>query len=408
MLMKFMEASEKRHEATDSAIDEQRTLIKNHHAMMIEQQTLIKNQQASINNLEIELGQLTILVHEKMSPKIPEKKIQSHVMAIGTEEETISEFLEALEVEQKQPDPKSKKPKLENHNTAELTNSRRKPYKLTTWARHEQKNSVFVSAYQPTFPFPSRATLSPLEREHIEFVKHVKGISINTPFVESLSKIPEYQKLLQDLIDTRKQLKKNSKVILSEENSKSVLGEIPKKMGDPGCLTLPCEFGNNMKVDALANSGASINLMPYSFYQKLNIQKLKATRMAIHMLNRSVTQPRGIVEDILVKIGKFVFPIDFVVLDMKEDSDVPIILGRPLLNTTGALVDILESKLTLRVGDEKEIFGIADGFQENHVQKEVFTINEDNELEELEKLMEDEIKTIHQVKRTKPTKIVFE
>ena len=209
----------------------------------------------------------------------------------------------------------------------------------------------------------------------------MKGIPINTPFVESLSKTPEHKKLLQDLIDTRRQLKKQSTVILSEQTSKAVLGETPEKMGDPGRLTLPCEFGNKMKVNALADSGASINLMPFSFYQKLEIQKMKATKMKIHMANRSVTQPRGIVEDILVKIGKFVFPIDFVVLDMKEDPDVPIILGRPLLNIVGALVDICESKLTLRVGDEQEIFGIRNDFQED--KEEVFRINEENELEEL-------------------------
>ena len=121
-----------------------------------------------------------------------------------------------------------------------------------------------------------------------------------------------------------------------------------------------------MKVNALADSRASINLMPYSFYQKLEIQKMRAKKMTIHMANRSVTQPRGFLEDILVKIMKFIFPIDFVVLDMKEDPNVPIILGHPLLNTVGAHVDIQESKLTLRVGDEKEIFGIEDGFQGNH------------------------------------------
>ncbi|KAL7601430.1 uncharacterized protein LOC111915627 [Lactuca sativa] len=93
--------------------------------------------------------------------------------------------------------------------------------------------------------------------------------------------------------------------------------------------------------------------------------------MTMHMANRSVTQPRGIVEDILVKIGKFVFPIDFV------------------------------SKLTLRVGDEEETFGIKEDFQGSDVQGEVFNIDEKDELRELEKLMEEEIKTIQQVKRTK-------
>ncbi|KAL7604989.1 hypothetical protein Lser_V15G15101 [Lactuca serriola] len=178
-------------------------------------------------------------------------------------------------------------------------------------------------------------------------MKQVKGIPINTHFIESLSKVYEYVKFLRDLIDTHHQLKKNSKVILSEQSSKVVLGELPKKMGDLRRLTLPCEFGNNTKTYALADSGASINLMPFSFSQKLNLPDLKATRMTIHMANRSVTHPRGIAEDILVKIGKFIFPIDFVVMDMKEDNNVPIILGCHLLNTARALVDIRKSKLAL-------------------------------------------------------------
>ncbi|XP_052620991.1 uncharacterized protein LOC128126876 [Lactuca sativa] len=212
---------------------------------------------------------------------------------------------------------------------------------LTSWARFEQKKSVSVPAFKPPFPFPSRANLSPPEREHLEFIKQLKGIPINTPFIDSLAKVPEYAKFLQDLLDTHKQLK--------------------------------------------------------NYYKKL-----KATKMTIHMANRLVTQPQGIVEYILVKIGKFVFPIDFVVLDMKEDPNVPIILGRPLRIIVGALVDLGESKLYLRVGNEKEIFGIKDGFQGNHAQEEVFNIDEENELEELEKLIEEEIKTIQQVKRTKP------
>ncbi|XP_023749155.1 uncharacterized protein LOC111897421 [Lactuca sativa] len=134
-------------------------------------------------------------------------------------------------------------------------------------------------------------------------------------------------------------------------------------MGDPGRLTLPCEFGNNTKTYALDDYGSSINLMLFLFYQKLNLPDLKVIRMTIHMANRSVTHPRGIMEDILVKIGKFVFPIDFVILDMKEDANVPIILGRPLINTSRALVDIRESKITLRVGDDEVTFGIEDGFQ---------------------------------------------
>ncbi|XP_023752730.1 uncharacterized protein LOC111901094 [Lactuca sativa] len=178
-------------------------------------------------------------------------------MAIETEEEAISEFLEALEEEPQQPDPKQKKPKFKSEEVAETPTPRRGTCLAMTWPLSEQK-----------VPEP------------------VLGIPINTPFIESLAKIPEYAKSLPDLLATRQQLKKCSMVILSEQSSRAVLGEIPKKMRDLGRLTLPCEFGNNMKVDALANYGARINLMPYSFYQKLDIQKLKVTRMTIHMVNR--------------------------------------------------------------------------------------------------------------------------
>ncbi|KAL7603563.1 hypothetical protein Lser_V15G19103 [Lactuca serriola] len=265
-------------------------------------------------------------------------------MVIDTEEEAISEFLEALEVEPKPFGSKPKKSKIQIENVAEVPDSRREPDMLMSWDKSEQKFFVNVLAYKPPLPFPYRANPNPLEREHLEFINQVK----------------ECAKFLQNLIDTHQQLKKNSKVILSEKSSRVVLGEIPKKMGDPGRLTLPCDCGNSLKTYALADYGASINLIPYSFYQKLNIQKMKATKMTIHMANRSVTHPRGIVEDILVKIGKFVFLVDFVLMDMKEDVNVLIILGRPLLNTTRALVDVSESKLTLRVGNDEEDFGIQD------------------------------------------------
>ncbi|XP_023747601.1 uncharacterized protein LOC111895768 [Lactuca sativa] len=354
---------------------------------MIDQKASLRNHQASIQNLEVQVGQLTTLMSNKLSSQFPEKKAQPHVMVIDTEEEAISEFLEALKEEPKPSGPKLKKSKLENEIIANTPNSRREPIMLTTWSRFEHKNSESVPAYRPPLLFLSRAHISPLQREHLEFILQIKVIPINTHFFDSLSEIPEYAKFLQDLVDTRQQLKKNSKVILSEQSSRAMLGEIPKKMGDPGRLTLPCKFGNNLNAYALADSRASINLMPYSFYQNLNIQKMKATKMTIHMANRSVTDPRGIIEHILVKIGKFVFPFDVVIMDTTKDVNVLIILGRPLLNTASALVDVHESKLTLRVGDDKEDFGIQDGFHGNDVK---------------EKLMEEEIKAIHQIKRTKP------
>nr|KAJ0224673.1 hypothetical protein LSAT_V11C100012890 [Lactuca sativa] len=170
-------------------------------------------------------------------------------------------------------------------------------------------------------------------------------------------------------------------------------------MGGPGCLTVSCEIGNAMKTFALAEYGTTINLMTYSFYQKLDLSKSKTTRMTILMARHSVTYHRGIVEEFLVKIGKFVFPIDFMVIDMKEDED---------------------SKLSLRVGKEAITFRVDEKIKNSKAQDEVFLIdgvNEENEIEELEKLMTEEVQTREktkpkeEVKLTKPrasTQMVFE
>ncbi|XP_023742504.1 uncharacterized protein LOC111890633 [Lactuca sativa] len=142
-------------------------------------------------------------------------------------------------------------------------------------------------------------------------------------------------------------MEESSKVVLNDNCSASMLNKLPKKKGDPGSLTIPCQFGNLATSYELADSGASVNLMPYSFFKKLHLLELRPIRMAIHLANKTVTFPRGICEDLLVKVDKFVFPADFIVLDMEEDHQVPIILGRPFLNTTGAIIDIRDSRITL-------------------------------------------------------------
>lgn len=171
-------------------------------------------------------------------------------------------------------------------------------------------------------------------------MKQVKSLYLNMPFNEAIAKMPKYPKFLKDLITNHKELEKAYNIVLNEHYSTEIMHDIPTKMRDMGSLTIPCEFGNATECNALADSGASINLMSFSFYKKLNLPYLKPTRMTIRMENRSITYPQGIVEDLLVKIGKFFFPIEFMFLDMKEDEDLPIILGRHFLSIARVLVDI--------------------------------------------------------------------
>nr|GEW49320.1 hypothetical protein [Tanacetum cinerariifolium] len=107
---------------------------------------------------------------------------------------------------------------------------------------------------------------------------------------------------------------------------------------------------------ALVDLRASVSVMPFSTYTKRSIENLSHTRMTIELADRTIKQPKGIATNVLVRIEKFVFPIEFVILDIPEDEDVPLILGRPFLSTAHVKIDVFKRKVTLRVGDEKLVF----------------------------------------------------
>ncbi|GJT62423.1 gag-pol polyprotein [Tanacetum coccineum] len=131
---------------------------------------------------------------------------------------------------------------------------------------------------------------------------------------------------------------------------------IPKKEKDPGSFTLPC-FINNVYFDnALADLGASVSVMPLSTYLNLGLGEFAHTKLTVELTDRIVKYPKGIAENVLVGIGKFIFPVDFIILDMLEDIKVPLILERPFLSTAHAKIEVFKRKITLRVGEEKIIF----------------------------------------------------
>ncbi|KAL7597527.1 hypothetical protein Lser_V15G21750 [Lactuca serriola] len=211
---------------------------------------------------------------------------------------------------------------------------------------------------QPPMPYPARAIKEKQEEEYQKFLNHIKTLQINIPFIEAVMQMLKYVKFLKELLTNRRKMEEVKKVVLNENYSAAMLNKLPKKKGDPGSLTLPCQFGNLAAIHALADSGASVNLLPYSFFKKLDLLEPRPIRMAIHLANKTVTFPRGICEDLLVKVDKFVFPADFIILDMEADPQVPIILGRPFLNTASSIVDMRDSKLTLRVGEDSITFGV--------------------------------------------------
>ncbi|GJR18875.1 DNA-directed DNA polymerase [Tanacetum coccineum] len=145
---------------------------------------------------------------------------------------------------------------------------------------------------------------------------------------------------------------------MNERCSAVLLNKLPSKEKDLGSFTIPCDIGRLHIDNTLADLGAIISLMPYTMYKKLRLGEPKATRMSLELADRSIQYLRGIIENVLIKVDKFVLPKYFLILDMPEDSRVPIILGRPFLATSRAMIDVFNKKITLRVGDDEVIFDV--------------------------------------------------
>ncbi|XP_070005801.1 uncharacterized protein [Nicotiana sylvestris] len=131
-----------------------------------------------------------------------------------------------------------------------------------------------------------------------------------------------------------------------------------QKMSDPGSFTIPCTIESYAFAKALCDLVASINLMPLDVYTKLGIGRARPTSMLLQLADRTVKRPTRILDDVLVQVGKFVFPADFVIMDCQVDEEILIILGRPFLATGRALIDCEIGELKMRLNDKKVIFNV--------------------------------------------------
>ncbi|GJT62314.1 reverse transcriptase domain-containing protein [Tanacetum coccineum] len=149
---------------------------------------------------------------------------------------------------------------------------------------------------------------------------------VNDVFTRSAG-MPNYGKFLKELISNKHKIEQIFATFLSDESSAMIQNKVPPKLGDPGSFLIPCNFNKTFSCNALADLGASINLMPYSLYAKLSLETLKPTKMSVRLADRSFQYTVGIAENMLIEVGKFTFPADFVILEMEEDNKVPLILG---------------------------------------------------------------------------------
>ncbi|XP_010541792.1 PREDICTED: uncharacterized protein LOC104815174 [Tarenaya hassleriana] len=175
-------------------------------------------------------------------------------------------------------------------------------------------------------------------------------MEVTIPFHEVITQMPSYAKFLKDILEKKRTIETEA-VTLSPKCSDILKHELPPKMTDPGSFSIPCKLGNVTIDRALCDLGTSVSLLPLSIYKKLNVGELKPTRMTLQLMDRSIKYPLGILEDVPLNVGDFYVPVGFVVMDMNEDTRIPIILDRPFLNTTDAIV-LRAGRLTLKIEGE--------------------------------------------------------
>ena len=189
---------------------------------------------------------------------------------------------------------------------------------------------------------------------------------MNIPLLDMIKQVPTYAKFLKDLCIVKKGLSIEKKAFLTEQVSAIIQSKTPVKYKDPGSPTISVNIGGTCIDKALLDFGASVNLLPYSVYKQLGLGELKPTNITLSLADRSVMIPKGIVEDVLVKVDKFYYPVDFVVLDTEliasGPNHVPIILGRPFLATANAIINCRNGVMQLTFGNmtlELNIFHLS-------------------------------------------------
>nr|GEZ14798.1 reverse transcriptase domain-containing protein [Tanacetum cinerariifolium] len=216
--------------------------------------------------------------------------------------------------------------------------------------------SVPITNLKPSIPYPSRRDNERSRdqaNEQIEKLYQIfKDMSFEISFTDALILMPKFAFTLKALIGNKKKLSEMARTPMNEHCSVVILNKLKRQLGDPSKFLIPCEFPRMDECLALANLGASINLMPLSVWEGLSLLELTPTCMTLELVNRSVSKPIGITKDVSVKVGVFHFSADFVVINFKPDPRVPLILRRCFLKIGRALIDVHKGELTLRIGNE--------------------------------------------------------
>nr|GEY37320.1 reverse transcriptase domain-containing protein [Tanacetum cinerariifolium] len=254
---------------------------------------------------------------------------------------------------------KSPLEKVDEQNTHEILD---KEHSNSSGSTAQVQPPVVPILKKPTIPYLSRLNDQKLQEKATnqmkKFFQIFHDLHFDISFAIALLLMPKFASTIKSLLANKDKLFELAKVPLNENCSAILLKKLPKKLGDPGKFLIPCDFPGMEVCHDLADLGASINLIPLLIWKKLSLLELTPTQMTLELADRSITRPKGVAEDVFVKVGKFHFPTNFIVVDFEADPRVPLILGRSFLRTGRALIDVYGEEITLRVNDKSITFNL--------------------------------------------------
>ena len=193
----------------------------------------------------------------------------------------------------------------------------------------------------PPFPQALKAKKKAISQD--EMLEVLRQVKVNIPLLDMIKQVPTYAKFLKDLCTMKRGPNVDKKSFLAEQVSAIIQCKTPVKYEDLGCSPISVNIGGTCVEKALLDLSASVNLLPYSMYKQLGLGELKPTSITLSLADRSIKIPKGTVEDALIQVDKFYYPVDFVVLDTETAAAranyVPIILGRPFFATSNVIIN---------------------------------------------------------------------
>nr|GEU81998.1 reverse transcriptase domain-containing protein [Tanacetum cinerariifolium] len=265
------------------------------------------------------------------------------------------------------------------------------------------KETLLPKPYKPKIPYPQHLRKEKMEAQYEKFLDMIYVVRINIPLIDVLAGMPNYGKFLMELISNKHKIKQILDAFLSDESSKMIKNKVLPKLEDPGSFLIPCKFNKTFSCNALADLGASINLMSYSLYAKLSLETLKPKKMSVILADISFQYPVRIAENMLIEVGKFTFPTDFIILEMEEDSKVSLILGRPFLHTADVVIRVKQKQLNLGVGPKRMIFNIDYAMKHSYWNDDTcFSIDVTDEIleDDFDALLDESSKILHSIEGT--------